>query len=206
MIFFDFDGTIADVWPRYYQVFLAASGISGISLPDYVKAKRALVSDAKVARNFGEDLPAGYAAKKRTLLESRDYLRLDTLLVPAARLETFFSKFECLLLTGRRQAAAFLAELEDLGLGCLSNHCVALDPDRGISKKAFLEQNFSRSSHIIVGDSEAEWEAATLENVHAVLVRTGLRCPEDFLLTKRHSVVPSVTTFITAYMERGVPL
>ena len=81
MIFFDFDGTIADLWPRYYQVFLAASGISGVSQWDYVEAKRSLVSDGEVARHFEKTLPEGYFQKKRMLLEAETYLRLDTLLV-----------------------------------------------------------------------------------------------------------------------------
>lgn len=206
MIFFDFDGTIVDLWPRYYQVFLAASGISGVSQREYVGAKRSLVSDGEVARYFGKTLPEGYFQKKRTLLEAETYLRLDTPLVSAEELNAFFLKFECRLLTSRRRADAFLAELDNLGLGCLSDRAVILDPDRGVSKKAFLAQDFSRSSHIVVGDSKAEWETAALENVRAVLVRTGLRRPEDFPLTRRHMTAPSVSAFITAYMERGIQL
>lgn len=204
MIYFDFDGTVVDLWPRYYRVFLAASGLTGISQRGYVKAKRALVSDSAVARHFGGTLPEGYFEKKRGLLESEDYLQLDTLLVPPAELDAFFSRFECRFLTSRRRNGAFLVELEGLGLGRLSGWTIVLDPDRGISKKEYLAQSAPRSPHIVVGDSEAEWEAAALENVRAVLVRTGLRRPEDFLLTERHKVVQSASAFITTYMERGM--
>lgn len=205
MIFFDFDGTVVNLWPRYYQVFLAASEISGISQRDYMKAKRVLVSDSEVARYFGRMLPEGYFEKKRILLESEDYLRLDKLLVSPAKLNAMFSKFECRFLTSRRRAAAFLAEMEHLGLGHLSDQAIVLDPDCG-SKKGFLARNFSRFSHIVIGDSKAEWETAALENICAVLVRTGLRQPEDFHLTKQHMVLPSVSAFITFYMEKGIQL
>lgn len=204
MIFLDLDGTVVDIWTRYYQVFLAASELTGISQRDYVKAKQALVSDDKVARYFGGELPSWYFSKKRTLLESEDYLRLDTLLVAVEALDAIFSKFECRILTSRRQASACLAELDSLGLGHLSDRTIVLNPDLGISKKAFLAQNFCQASHIVVGDSESEWETAALENIDAVLVRTGLRRPEDFPLSKRHMVLPSASAFIAAYMEKAL--
>lgn len=202
MIFFDFDGTVADVWPRYYQVFLAASKLTGISQSDYVEAKRTLIYDGEVARYFGQDIPSQYFTNKRVLLESDDYLRLDTLFAPAVELNAFFAKFECRFLTQRRRVNAFFAELSDLGLGHLSNQAIILDPNRGISKKAFLEQNFSQSEHIVIGDSESEWETAALGNIRVVLVETGLRRPEDFPLSKRHTVMPSVSTFIMSYKRR----
>lgn len=201
MIFFDFDGTVVNLWPRYHQVFLAASEISGISQRDYMKAKRVLVSDSEVARYFGETLPEGYFAKKRILLEAEDYLQLDTPLVSPAKLNAMFSKFECRFLTNRRRTAAFLAELENLGFGQLSDRAIILDPDRGISKKEFLARNFSQSPHIVIGDSESEWETASLENIRAILVRTGLRQPEDFHLTKQHMVMPSASAFIASYLN-----
>lgn len=204
MIFFDFDGTIVDIWPRYYQVFLSASGISGITLSQYRRVKQTEVSDLKTARYFGKELSDTYFDLKRVLLEDTEYLRLDTLLVPPETLTAFFSKFDCRILTCRRQPQSFLRELEDLGLGRLANRSIILNPDLQISKKKFLAQNFPPSSHIVIGDSQAEWETAFLENVRSVFVRTGLRKPEDFPLTARHQVVPSALSFISTYMERGI--
>lgn len=204
MIFFDFDGTVVNVWPRYYRVFLAASELTGISQYDYIEAKRALISDEKVARHFGKDIPSQYFARKRALLECDGYLRLDTLLVSATELNAFFSRFECRLLTQRRRFQAFFEELKDLGLGCLSNQAIVLNPDQGISKKMFLKKNFPQSNHIVVGDSESEWEAAALRNIHTVLVETGLRRPGDFPLSTRHTVVPSISAFIMSYIGREI--
>lgn len=206
MIFFDFDGTIVNVWSRYYQVFLAASEFTGISQRDYVKAKRTLISDREVAHHLGRSLPAWYFLKKRALLESEDYLRLDTLFVSEIELNAMFSKFECRFLTERRQVNAFFTELKNLGLSHLSDQAIVLDPAQKVSKKEFLMQNFPHSNHIVIGDSAAEWETAALENVHAVLVQTGLRQPEDFPLSTRHTVVPSVSVFIRFCMERELQL
>jgi len=203
MIFFDFDGTVVDLWPRYYQVFLAASGLSGVSLPDYREAKRALVSDRAVARRFGTELPEAYFRRKRALLESEDLLCLDRLLAAPEELEAFFSQASCRILTSRRRAGAFFKELEFLGLGGLAGRSIVLDPGRGVSKKAFLAREFPRGSHLIVGDSEAEREAAGLENVRAVLVQTGLRRPEDFPPARRCTILPSIREFLAIYRKRG---
>lgn len=200
MIFFDFDGTVVDLWPRYHQVFLATSGLSDISQRDYMEAKRALVSDHKVIRHFGGVLPKGYFRKKRILLEAEDYLQLDVLLVSPAELNAIFLSEECRFLTCRRCPNAFLSEMDGLGLGHLSGQVIVLNPDQGVSKKEYLTQTASRTPHIVVGDSKAEWEAAS-DNVRVVLVRTGLRWPEDFPLTERHTVVSSVSVFISDYLS-----
>lgn len=206
MIFFDFDGTIAHVWPRYHQAFLTASGITGVPLSDYREVKQTLVSDREVARHFGIELSEEYFLRKRNLLESEELLRLDTLLIAPEELEIFFFKYECRILTSRRRADAFLNEMETLGLGGIAGQAIILDSDCGVSKKDFLEQNFSIGAHIVVGDSEAEWEAARLENVCAVLVQTGSRMPESFSPTKRCRILPSIQEFIAIYMKRGTEL
>lgn len=203
MIFFDFDGTVADIWLRYHRVFLTASAFSSISLSDYRDAKQTLVSDQAVAQRFGAELPEAYSQRKRALLEELEFLRLDTLLVSPKELTSFFSKNDSRFLTKRRRAEAFFEELETLGLGELVKQSVVLDPDRKISKKLFLERNFPHGSHIIVGDSKEEWEAAKLKNVYTVLVRTGLRKPEDFPLMERCTVMPSIREFMKIYSERG---
>lgn len=201
MIFFDFDGTVVDLWPRYHQVFLAASGLSGISQQEYMEAKRALVSDSKVAQHFGGALSEEYFTKKRELLEAEQYLRLDMLLVSLAELNAVFSSEACRFLTCRRRPKALFTEMDGLGLGHLSDHVIVLDPDQGISKKEYLMRNVPQGPHIVVGDSKAEWEAAS-DNIRAVLVRTGLRWPEDFPLTDRHTVAPSLSAFISDYLSK----
>lgn len=206
MIFFDFDGTVVNVWSRYYQVFLAAAGATGISQNDYIRAKQMLISDENVAHYLGINLPAWYFSKKRDLLEADVYLQLDTLLAPIDELNTIFSRFECRFLTTRRRPNKFFMELKNLGLDHLSSRAIVLSPDRGISKKEFLMRNFPQSSHIVVGDSKSEWETAFLNNVHVVLVRTGLCRPEDFLLSEHHTIVASISEFIMSYLEGSIHL
>ncbi len=202
MIFFDFDGTIVDVWFRYYQVFLSAARITGVSLADYKEAKQTLLSDREVARHFGLALPDTYSTVKQKLLETERFLCLDSILLPPEKLIAFFSQHDCRLLTSRRRPNAFLSELKALGLGQLSDRAFILDPNSDINKRGFLAQYFSQGFHVIVGDSEAEWEAATLKNMHAILVRTGLRKPEDFLPANRCTIMSSVEEFIATYMEK----
>ena len=74
MIFFDFDGTVVDIWNRYYRVFLTASKLSGFTQASYMEAKRSLVLDERVAHFFGGELPSDYFSTKRAILEDRAFL------------------------------------------------------------------------------------------------------------------------------------
>lgn len=209
MIFFDFDGTIVDVWPRYHQVFLTASKIFGIPFSLYRDTKQALISDRSVANHLGIKLPSEYFEQKRSLLEAEEFLRLDTLLLPSEELLSFFSQYDCRILTNRRRITAFEKEMENLGLRDLTEKAIILNPESKIRKKRFIEENFPQGFHIIVGDSEAEWEAADLKNVYAILVQTGLRRPENFPTGERCVIMPSIRCFISDCKKqiiKNVPL
>lgn len=76
MVYFDFDGTLADVWLRFYRIFTDASGIDGIAFEDYVRTKKQHPRDGDVAACFGAALPEDYWSKKRSMLEDPAYLAL----------------------------------------------------------------------------------------------------------------------------------
>ena len=76
MIYFDFDGTIVDVWQRYYQVFLAAGGVSGLGSKEYIAAKRRLGKDDLVAAALGVLLSLhSRSFLQRITMRSGDYWR-----------------------------------------------------------------------------------------------------------------------------------
>ncbi len=205
MVFLDFDGTIVNLWPRYYRAFCMASGAAGVTQAQYLAAKRRFPADGKLAEHLQVPLPDDYFSRKRGLLESRQLLQHDTLLLPREELISFFGRYDCRILTSRRREPLFREELARLGLEGLAAQAIVLDPDK-MGKKEYLQARFPAGCHVLVGDSEAEWEAGALENVRVALVRSGLRRPEDFPLTGRHLVFHTIAGFLTGYRGRGLKL
>lgn len=195
MIYFDFDGTIVDLWPRYCKVFADAAKIPPIPLSEYRDAKRRFCSDQKLAHYFGITLPIDFFQTKRHLLESPQYLKLDDLLLPPKRLLDFFQARACRILTRRRDADAFFQQLAWLGLSPLMKKSIVLHPDTMQTKAKFLSAH--RDERItLVGDSFAEWEATSLPDAQVILVRTGLQDPETFPHRKNCIVMRDIIAYI----------
>lgn len=202
MLYFDFDGTLVDVWERFYHIFKVASGISEISFEDYVQAKKQIVRDADVALHFGANLPEDYWVKKRSMLEDPAYLAFDRLLLPAEQISSFFENYECRILTNRRNPEAFKAQLMALGLEPLLKKCIILNPDDKKTKAQYLWENHPNELVYLVGDAEAEAQAAETDSVRVFLVRTGLRTPESIPCADKCEIIDSVSDFMNAFKER----
>ncbi len=172
MLFFDFDGTIVDLWPRYHAVFRDLCGLDGLGLAEYRRAKQRYGKDADVAAHFKRELPEGYPEKKKGLLEERRYLEMDRLLFPADRLNPFLRKG--MILTKRRDAPAFGWELARLGIRC--DHC-AID---ALTKKEWIEKNHPGAPGIMIGDAASDLEASGLPYIRAWMVGYGLGTREQF--------------------------
>lgn len=202
MLYFDFDGTLVDVWQRFYHIFKDASRIPEISFEDYVQAKKQIVRDADVASHLGASLPEDYWTRKREMLEAPEYLAYDRLLLPAERICSFFEDYECRILTNRRNPEAFKAQLSALGLEPLLEKCVVLNPDNKKSKAQYLREKHPNEQVCLVGDAEAEAQAAETGAVRVVLVRTGLRTPESIPCADKCEIIDSVSDFMNAFKER----
>ena len=179
MLYFDFDGTLADVWQRYYHVFRDASRIPGIAFEEYVRIKKEFPRDADVAGHFGGALPEDYWEKKRSMLEDPAYLAYDRLFVPVEQICAFFREHNCRILTNRRRADAFYGQIKALGLEPLLDRCIVLNPDDKKSKKQYLQEIHPDEQFVLVGDAEAEVQVAAIELAEVSIVRTGLRIPES---------------------------
>lgn len=204
MLYFDFDGTLVDVWQRYYHIFKDASGITGMSLEEYVQVKKQLVRDGDVARAFGENLPEDYWAKKRAMLEDPQYLSFDRLIVPAEQILEFFKAHECRILTNRRYPDAFKEQLKGLGLEELLAKCVVLNPDEKITKTGYLQEKHPHECIVLVGDAEAEAQAAVVDTICVYLVRTGLRDPETIAGAEKCHIIESASDFMNAFKENDL--
>lgn len=201
MVYFDFDGTLTDVWERFYRIFQDASAITGITFEAYVSAKKRIPQDGALAAAFGAVLPDDYRDKKRSMLESAEYLAFDRLIVPAERICAFFQQHDCRILTNRRNPHNFKIQLSALGLGALTDRCIVLNPDAKITKAQYLSNAHPHEKVILVGDAEAESQAAQSDSVKVYLVRTGLRAPELIPFSDRCEIIDSVSDFINAFKE-----
>lgn len=173
MIVLDFDGTIIDLWPRYWAVFSDILGID-IQLKDYVRNKRIYKKDSLVANQFGKKLPNDYFERKREMLEDLSYLSMDKMLVDLNCINKVLETDGCIL-TKRRNESNFRQQLNHLGI---KGKAYVVDK---MSKKAWIESSFNASDPIIIiGDSMEELEAAKLLNVRAIMVGYGICTKVDF--------------------------
>lgn len=181
MIFFDFDGTIVDVWKRYYNVFCDAAQTEGIiSIEKYIEMKKKYSDDSALAMYLGIKLPDDYYVRKRALLECMAYLKHDELLVSQERIVKYFMTKECRLLTKRRIADNLRQQLISLGLERLIEYTIVLNPDDGQSKREYINKYFGGQDIVIIGDSKEEWDVSKNKEAKVFLVETGLRNPKDF--------------------------
>ena len=205
MIFFDFDGTLVDVWERYYHVFVTAGGFTSVGYDTYVQLKKNFIKDDLVAEQLHFTLASTYYAEKKKLLERPDFLKLDTPLIDVDTLLDFFIRFPCRILTIRRSPNAFFEQLKNLGLSAISEKSIVLQPELGVSKYEYLAVNYGAEENIIIGDAVSEYETSQLKNMKVILVRTGLRRPEDFTVRRNVYTVEHVAQFISQYkMKTGL--
>ncbi len=192
--YFDFDGTIINLWERFYRVFIDINGFKNISFEDYKNAKLKYMKDGMVASSFGLLLCSDYFEKKKILLESSDYLFFDKLLVDKNRLLNFFSNNDCYIITKRREKENFYAELNNLGIGELNKKTIVINPDLKISKADYLEKNGNKP-FIIIGDSVEEYNVRLVDKAFVCLVNTGLNSFSDELSIGNCLVIDSLNCF-----------
>lgn len=175
----DFDGTIVDLWPRFYKVFCDINSISDVSFNDYKKVKRLLKKDELVARKLNVILHKDYFERKKEFLENFEYLKEDKLLVAKEDLYDFFAKYKCLILTKRRNKENFIKELKFLNIEIKKLEFEILSPLSGMTKSEWIRQNYFNDAITLIGDGEEEIKANVLPNVNVVIVDSGLTNIEE---------------------------
>jgi phosphoglycolate phosphatase len=177
-IFIDFDGTIVDIWARYFAVFKDYFCLPSSFFPEYKRLKYIFPNDRELAYHLfhlSEIEINSYLRFKHTWLEDRRYLHLDTLLVNHDFLENFFEKTNAKILTTRNNEGAFMEQLDFLQISFLKHRAIVLKPQGIKTKYDWLLQSEKNGSVIMIGDSEIDLKAGTLPNSTAFFVKTGLR-------------------------------
>lgn len=175
MVFLDFDGTLVDIWPRFYAAFCELSDAVRLTLEEYRSVKRRLVRDEAIADYLHVHLRENYFQRKKVLLESKRLLKLDRLLLDSDRLNAIIrKKGNILLLTKRRFPQNLAWELDALGLQMPAQVL------RERSKAEWIQAHYPTEESVIIGDSVADLEAGNLPSVKAVMVSYGLGANESF--------------------------
>lgn len=173
---FDFDGTLIDLWPRYYRVFCDAAEIddSIVKFDKYKEFKRNHPMDNNLAEELGIELPENYYKRKQILLEDERYLELDKDFVDTDTFSSYFNDRRSILLTKRRRPEALKSELSRLGFYLDERNVIILNP-ADLSKEQWIQKNYPDEDVVLIGDGKEEIEAAEyLGNVDLYLVNTGL--------------------------------
>lgn len=182
MYIIDFDGTLVDIWNRYYTVFNDFWKISSLTLEEYKYLKREYELDSAIIKHLLGEIDAGtferYKAFKGEHLEDMAYLKLDSLIVQKERLSSFFSENDAIILTIRTNKSNLIKQLNNLDIKGLAEKIIILDNNGKQTKKIWVENNIGKDiSKIVIGDSEMDLYIGELENTRVILVETGLRNP-----------------------------
>ena len=173
-ILLDFDGTVIDFWARYHAVFCKLTGCN-VRLDIYKHLKRKCKTDTKLAEELDVKLPDDYRDAKLKLLESDEYLNMDTLLLSKEKLLGFVRQNDVIILSRRNDESALKREFVRLKLSELLPNIVCINS----SKREWVRDNV-KDEAIIIGDDVRDLHAGEFSKVHAVMVLTGIGTKEAF--------------------------
>ncbi len=204
-IYFDFDGTLVDVWERYYYVLETYLSNRGYqcdgTIKDYKREKLLLRKDHLVAErlwNAPIDI-ADYLIYKRSTLEAEKFLRLDRPIKDFSGVVNNFIRkgYKIVLLSLRRHPAMLYKELDWLGYKNCFDNIIVLNPDRE-KKQDWLAQRVTNGD-VLVGDSLGDLQV-NIKGIKAFFVKTGLNLyDETFLHENGITTIGDYTEIIKDY-------
>ena len=164
----DFDGTLVDIWPRYYAVFSELTK-SNVGLEEYRRVKRIYERDSLVAQQLGVVLPDDYFVYKQILLEEKTFLELDKLWINVEDILNLFQE-EDIILTKRRREDNFFWQLDRLRLHelILQSHVVQ------DSKEEYVRKRYCEKEKIVLGDSMQDLEIGRMPKTKCIMLGCGL--------------------------------
>lgn len=182
-IFFDLDGTIIDVYKRYYTViknYLSDNQLSidNFDYESFIKLKKSGMKDHMIIKELtlAEIDIEKYVSFKREKLEDSSYLSLDTFIgeSPYSDLNKLRNKGYYLeIISQRRNVHNGMTQVEALGLMDYFDKITFLHPRADNSKLNYL-RNIATKNDFIIGDSPIEIECAQELSMGCFFVDTGL--------------------------------
>ncbi len=192
MLFFDLDGPLLDVSPRYvalHRALLADAGVSPMPGPLYWQRKRAVCPEEVILAELGVREGAAYLRQRLERIETAEYLAFDR---PwpwtHAVLARLSLRAPLVLVTARACRPLLLEQLDRLGLASYFQEILSEPAGRRVDeqKAALIRDCLDRHRRgpagcWMVGDTEADVGAGRLAGVRTVAVLCGIR-DRDLLL------------------------
>lgn len=188
-IFIDFDGTLVDIAPRHYRVYVSClRSFNGYPLEmyEYWKLKRANAPWSQILQLSGVDpeLESEFLKPFIERIES-DYELMQDELFPGSltTLDRLSKRHDLYLLSLRRNSQALERQVDNLGIRQYFQQILVghSDTKEGVLKKkadviraALLELE----DLVVIGDTEADIAAAKQLNATSVALRSGIRNDE----------------------------
>ena len=190
--FIDFDGTIVDVFPRYFGIlneYIREMTYESIDFLEYKKLKRAGKKDHVIIMELAKGLEIDiddYVKFKRENLEEFSWLRKDVLIgnPESANLKLKGMGYKIVLLTQRNNKNNLIKQLDFLNIKESFDDVVIVEPKVGQNVKAsYIGKQYSFDD-IIIGDSSEEIDAARLLSINSYFVESGLFSADSLNIRK----------------------
>ncbi|RRJ64260.1 HAD family hydrolase [Paenibacillus oralis] len=186
VIYIDLDGTLLDVWLRYYTVmdsFFERQSLPFPSFQKYKKQKRELVRDDAIIRHAVRDNPAAaeelisnYMLWKKDKLESESLLKLDQ---PIGRIRVFAAQlkpnYRLHLISVRRNHEHAVRQLQRLNMVAPFERIDLVPPSLSINPKWDSLRRLATPADLLIGDSEIDLQCGFMLGLRTFHVDTGLR-------------------------------
>ncbi len=207
-IYFDLDGPILDVAPKFYRIYtdlFAKHGHPVLSKDEYWDCKRRKIPEPKiVALTAPAAFADVYIPERLKVIENTEYLAHDEIIAGALDvLETLRDRFELILVTLRNRRTNLMWELEHFGLTKYFNTILTREDNHGdFQIKVDLIREFAggkQVSGMIVGDTESDIKAGQILGLRTVAVTGGIRTKEflqglnpDYIIDSMPQLLPIV--------------
>jgi phosphoglycolate phosphatase len=187
ILFFDLDGPILDVSPRYvalHNALLEEFGVRGMDGNLYWQRKRAVCSEEAILEELGvRNSAAEYVRRRLELIETRPFLACDRPWPWTASVLTALMKRNTLILvTARGQRGALVDQLTHLDSRRYFQEILSTPAGQNVGqqKAALIRDYLDRmrpppGDHWMIGDTEADIDAGKRLGLITVAVLSGIR-------------------------------
>lgn len=192
-VYFDFDGTIVDVFPRYYGVL--SSYVEKITDQEldftlFKTFKRSGMKDHQIVNCIIPDIKFDieeYLTFKRNELENLDWLYKDTIIgdFNDAYVKLKAKGYKIVLITQRNNKQNLFQQVKLLELVKYFDDIVVVKPRAGANVKIDYLKEKVCADDVIIGDSKVEIEVANKLNISGYFVNTGLFSSEFLAINER---------------------
>ncbi len=200
-VFFDLDGPIIDVAPKFYRIYsdiFLKHGHTTLPCQEYWELKRNKIPEPEIVqRTAPVEFVKPYIAERLSVIEDIEYLAFDQIQCGAVEvLKSLQVSFPLTLVTLRNRRQSLLWELDHFRLGQYFKDILTMEENHGDhSIKIRLIRDFcgkERMEGVLIGDTEADIRAAQALGLKACGVSFGIRTHEYLARLEPDYVVDTV--------------